>query len=151
MKVAYQTGKGNKHLVPVLIPESVIEPLNTLTNMEVRSLAGVAAANEYVFPSTQGSWNHVSGWHSVHNVCQKVEVKNLSLLTATKNRHRVSTLFSAMEIPEGERTLFYKHMGHSANVNENIYQAPLALMEIVKVGKRLNDIDGNYYFLLFNN
>lgn len=76
--------------------------------MEVRSLAGVAAANEYIFPTTQGSRNHVSDWHSVHNVCEQIEVKNLSLLAA-------------------------KHMGHSANVNNNIYQAPLSLMEIIKV------------------
>jgi len=32
-------------------------------------------------------------------------------------------------------------MGHSAKMNQNVYQAPLALSSVTKVGKRLLDIE----------
>ncbi|PIK43850.1 hypothetical protein BSL78_19292 [Apostichopus japonicus] len=142
LKIAYQTGKGNKHLVPILLPKDTIEPLRMITDQENRALAGVNTANPYVFPCTQDSLYHVSGWYAVHSVCEKLDLQRGDLLTATKNRHRISTIYASMEIPQTERRFFYEHMGHSEQTNKNIYQAPLALMEIVKVGKSLNQIDG---------
>ena len=70
MKITYQTGKGNKHLVPVILPNDTIEPLRKLVSAEVRCTADVAKANPYVFASTSLSMSHVSGWHAVHNVCK---------------------------------------------------------------------------------
>ena len=32
-------------------------------------------------------------------------------------------------------------MGHSEDINANVYQAPLALLEIMTVGKRLMQFD----------
>lgn len=41
-----------------------------------------------------------------------------------------------MDVPEDERTFFfYKHMGHSADINHDIYQAPLAVYEVLKIGR----------------
>ena len=61
--------------------------------------------------------------------------------TATKNRHRVSTLYAMLDLPARERDLFYSHMGHSKDINETVYQTPAALMEVLKVGKHLTNID----------
>jgi hypothetical protein len=57
-------------------------------------------------------------------------------------RHRVSTLYAGTDVPEADRQYFYKHMGHSASINANIYQAPLAESEILKVGRHLITMDG---------
>ena len=47
-----------------------------------------------------------------------------------------------MDVPDEERFFFYAYMGHSEVINKNMYQSPLALMEIIKVGKSLHIIDG---------
>ncbi|CAG2213125.1 unnamed protein product [Mytilus edulis] len=62
-------------------------------------------------------------------------------INATLIRHFTSTEMAAKDIPENERQYFYTHMGHSEEMNKQTYQAPLAVMEIVKVGKHLKDID----------
>ena len=43
-----------------------------------------------------------------------------------KMRHHISTLYAAMNVPEPERSYFYFLMGHSADINTNVYQTPLS-------------------------
>lgn len=100
----------------------------------------------YVFASTQSSESHVSGWNTLDNVCRKIVLKNRALITATKNRHRISTLYASLGLPEKDREYFYNHMGHSKEINENQYQAPAAIMEITKVGKNLMKFDKGIYY-----
>ena len=40
------------------------------------------------------------------------------------------------------RPLFYRHMGHSREINKNIHQTPLAEAEILCVGDKLKNMDG---------
>ena len=72
--------------------------------------------------------------------------------TATKNRHQVSTLYAMLDLPARERDLFYSNMGHSKDINETVHQTPAALMEVLKVGKNLANIDkgniNNIYMLV---
>lgn len=56
-------------------------------------------------------------------------------------RHLTSTSFAALEVPEHDRNLFYKHMGHSAEMNAKVYQCPPGLQEVTVVGKFLGDLD----------
>jgi len=81
---------------------------------------------------------NVGGWHAINRICVAAKVDNPERLTATKMRHRVSTLYAATEVPANDRNIFYKHMGHSADINDNIYQAPLAEAAITKVGIHLS-------------
>ena len=143
LKVTYQGGKGVNHLVPVLIPSDVFEAMRVLSDDSIRQSAGVHPENKYMFPSTQFATTHVNGWQAVHKVCVSAQIQEPEKMTATKMRHRVSTLYAAMDIPENERHLFYKHMGHSEAINQHIYQAPLAEAEVVKVGRCLMTIDGD--------
>jgi integrase len=140
MKVIYQTGKGN-HLVPFLVPRDTIAALDKLCDAETRNVSGISNRNRYLFPSTQGSADHVYGWYAVHKICLEAGVDNPTLMTATKMRHRISTLYAGLEIPEAQRAHFYKHMGHSGNINASIYQAPLAEIEITQVGRVLQMFD----------
>jgi hypothetical protein len=141
MRVTYQTGKGNNHLVPVIIPNDTVCALRKLCDDKIRADVGILETNRYIFPCTQLSMEHVSGWHAVNKICLDANVREPNRLTATKMRHRASTLYAAMDVPECERLHFYKHMGHSSDINANVYQAPLAVMEITKVGVRLQEMD----------
>ena len=149
MKVTYQTGKGNNHLVPVLIPLDTYEAVKKLADPESREQAGVRKENPYLFPSTQDSDCHISGWHAIHSIAKQAGVANIALITATKMRHRISTLYASQDIPESQRHVFYKHMGHSENINKNVYQSPLALMEITHVGKHLSNFDNGNVLLIY--
>ena len=142
LKVVYLTGKGNNHLVPMLIPEDTVKALEYLSDTKIRSEAGVNIENDYLFPSTRNSIDHVSGWHSFHYICNDLVLVDPQNMKATSNRHRVSTIYAALDVPPAERQYFYKHMGHSEQINMDIYQAPLAVMEVTKIGKALLNIDG---------
>ena len=138
------TGKGNNHLVPLIFPEDTIDAIKVLCDPYYRNNAGILASNKYVFPSIMLSENHVSGWHSVRKMTLSIQDKlqSINTLTATTNRHRVSTLFATMDLPKKDREWFFQHMGHSEEINLSIYQAPPAIMELTKVGKHLIDMDG---------
>ena len=125
MKITYQTGKGSNHIVPVLIPQHLIKAMEMLNDQSIRESSGIRTGNPYVFPSIQSD-SHVSGWHAVHRVCSDAQVESPERMTATKMRHRISTLYAALGVSENDRMIFYKHIGHSADVNKNIYQTPLA-------------------------
>ena len=62
-------------------------------------------------------------------------------MTATKMRHRASTYYSLLDVPENERKAFYTHMWHSREINETVYLCPTSVVEITKVGRYLEDLD----------
>lgn len=140
MEVTYQTGKG-VHLVSDFVPQDCWKGLDLLADTETRRRAGIPDTNDYVFANTQQSEYHVTGWSAIRKMCEEAKVDNPSLLTATKQRHRISTIYSALDVPESERQYFYKHMGHSREVNIGTYQYPLPVLAVTKVGRHLHDID----------
>ncbi|XP_060085309.1 uncharacterized protein LOC132564693 [Ylistrum balloti] len=142
-RIAYQSGKNINQMVPILIPNDCLEGLRKLACSEIRKAAGVRADNIFLFPLTQNSAHHVKGWHAVESVCKKADI--LSHINATSMRHRASTIYAALDIPENERRLFYQHMGHSEDINKNVYQCPLAIQEVTKVGKFFENLDKRLY------
>jgi len=138
LKIAYQSGKGSQHLVSLLIPTDCVKAMTILVDSEVRRNAGVNVENPFVFPYTQSSIDHVSGWHATRAVCTAAGVKPI---TATDMRHRVSTYYASLEVPEADRRYFYTHMGHSERINMNIYQCPMAVAAVTKVGRHLSRLD----------
>jgi len=127
------TGKGVNHLVPVIVPTDTVPALQKIADVELRRECGILETNQYLFPSSLSSEGHVSGWHTISRVCERAGVQQ-SEITATKMRHLASTLYAGLDIPEAKRHAFYRHMGHSQSINENIYQAPLAEVEVREVG-----------------
>jgi hypothetical protein len=59
MLITYQGGKGNNHLVPVLIPNDSRQAMRLLSDPHIRQMSGVHCANRYMFPCTQESETHV--------------------------------------------------------------------------------------------
>ena len=61
IKVTFQTGKRDNHLVPVQIPTALVEAIKTLVNPEIRSFCTIHKANNYLFANTQLSETPVTG------------------------------------------------------------------------------------------
>ena len=118
MLLTYIPGKGD-HLVPILFPVDTINALNFLSNLTIRKQSGVNDSNKFLFPSTKYSELHVSGWHSLDRICEKLDLENKSKINATKNRHRVSTLYSLLDLPAEKRAAYFDHMGHTGDMNKN--------------------------------
>ena len=137
--ICFLRGKGGKQ-VPVLIPSDCRDGMEKLCDPETRRASGVDN-NKFLFASTGQSANHVEGWHCIAELCNEAGVADATLLTATKQRHRISTKYAALDLSTADRELFYAHMGHREIVNKNTYQHPLAVKSIVKVGKRLREFD----------
>jgi hypothetical protein len=147
-KVAYQPGKGNSKLVPVIFPDDCLPALRLLADPEIRKDAGVNKYNIYLFPCTNLSDRHVTGSFSIRTIGSKANVTNI---TATKVRHRAATVYASLDVGEQKRDAFFKHMGHSDGINKNVYQCPPALLEVTKVGKFFHQLDtGNCFENRFN-
>lgn len=138
MDVTYITGKGN-HLVSILVPKDTSKALDILANKTSRDRAGIPEENTFLFPNV-GSCRHVGGWDATDTVLKKSKI-DCPLINATNQRGRASTVYASFEVPSSERELFYKHMGHSADVNAGTYQRPLPVLTVTKVGKFLTDLD----------
>ena len=140
-KITFQSGKGVNHLVPVFIPIDTVAAMKLLANEQVRKDAGVLEDNPYIFPSTQSSENHCSGWHSLDNVCSRLPLSNRERINGTANRHRLSTLIAGLGLSEADMSLAYEHFGHSEKINKTIYQAPPAHQQLLSTGKHLSALD----------
>ena len=138
-KVAYLHASKIAKLVPVLIPKDCWKALNVLVDTEVRRVAGVHTHNDFVFPNTKNSMGHVIGWDCVDRMSQEAGLERR--LNATGMRHFIATEYALLDVAPRDRELFYKHMGHSEAINENIYQCPPAVREITHVGKILANVD----------
>nr|XP_022289687.1 uncharacterized protein LOC111101473 isoform X1 [Crassostrea virginica] len=138
-KVAYLHASKIAKLVPVLIPKDCWKALNVLVDTEVRRVAGVHTHNDFVFPNTKNSMGHVIGWDCVDRMSQEAGLEGR--LNATGMRHFIATEYALLDVAPRDRELFYKHMGHSEAINENIYQCPPAVREITHVGKILANVD----------
>ena len=143
VKICYQSGKGTKRLVPLLIPVDCLDSLELITNKVNRNIVGIAIDNPFVFSPTNTSnksyHNHVSGWHILKDVCKPLQLSNADLINATKNRHYISTLYANLNVPNPkDRDLFYDHMGHDPGMNRDNYQCPPAISEATSVWKHLS-------------
>ncbi|KAK3801391.1 hypothetical protein RRG08_059093 [Elysia crispata] len=143
MKLAYQAGKGSRKLVPVLFPKDTLDPISKL--LIERANCNIHPDNIYLFPNTPNSLDHASGYHCLRAVVKEVpNLKKPHLLIADKNfRHQVSTIFASFESPKDQQNSFIRHMGHSEAINRNVYQCPMAIHGITRVGKMLSHIDRN--------
>ena len=146
-KLTYIPGKG-KSLVPLLFPEDLVPGMQKLVSL--RKHVGINPNNRFVFAATRGSTRPVMGNQCIAAVCLAAGVtesgrvtgaNETSRVTATKVRHRASTMYAGLDVPEKDRATFYRHMGHSAQINADNYQCPQAIQEVLIVGKHLANMD----------
>jgi hypothetical protein len=137
--LTYLPGK-NRKLVPILFPSDCIKAIQKLMLLR-SSINGISPDNMFLFPSTRRTLTGVIGTTCIAEVCSYAGVDKIERMTATKIRHRASTVYAMQDVPENERDIFYKHMGHSKATNANIYQNPQGINEILLVGKHLQNMD----------
>ena len=138
MELLYGTGKGN-HLVSCMVPRDCISAMEHLVTPELRQVAGVLETNTFIFPN-MASNQHCGGWDALATVCKKAGIGS-GIVNATNQRARTSTVYACLDVPEQERSLFFSHTGHSAQVNAGTYQRSLGIQAVVKVGSQLLSID----------
>ncbi|XP_062612697.1 uncharacterized protein LOC134274419 [Saccostrea cucullata] len=109
-------------LVPVLIPNDCWKVLNIITNLKVRRSAGVNPNNVFVFPNTKTSMGHVVGGDCVNRMCREAKLEHN--LNVTGMRHFMATEYAALDFAPSDREFFFKQMGDSETINENICQCP---------------------------
>ena len=124
-QLAYLHGKGQK-FVHVIIPLDVVEAVRVL--VRYREKQDIRANNIFVF-ATKHSKSHCSGWHAVRDVC----VKGRVTINATRNRHRLSTIYASLDMTPEHQKVFLDHIGHEAAINRDNYQCPIGLKEVIKV------------------
>ena len=125
LKVMYQTGKGNDHLVPVLVPTDVAPALCLLAQPDNRKAVDVLKDSPFLFPVVHAGSDHCSGYHSVRRVVNLAGIEDGSTLMAAKIRHYSSTHYAALDVPQNQRSYFYLHMGHSQQINERYLPNPV--------------------------
>jgi integrase len=135
-ELVYFAGKG-RLLVPVLVPKNCIPSIRKMVSL--RETMAINPENKYLFPAGRNSKMHVPGNHAIAEVCKLAET--IRPVTATEVRHSISTYYACQDLPAQERSRFYEHMGHSENINKNVYQAPLVTQELTMVGKHLLQYD----------
>jgi hypothetical protein len=118
--------------------------------VSLRSTVAINPVNIYLFPATRNSTWPVMGNQCIAAICVAAGIqapdrvtaaKEGNKVTATKMRHRASTIYAGLDVPEKDRKAFYVHMGHSAEINANVYQMPSSIQEMVVVGKHLQSMD----------
>ena len=63
-------------------------------------------------------------------------------VTATANRHRISTIYASSHMSAANKECFFAHMGHSEDTSKANYQCPAAVQEIRIMGEMLAHMDG---------
>ena len=139
-RITFQEGKGNRQ-VPVFFPPYLVPALVFLCSSDIRRGANVSTKNQYLFPSTKQSENHVNGWHALANCIEKSGLGKK--MNGTMNRHRVISIIGSLDLSEEDQNLAYDHFGHSKDVNKHIYQIPQAERQLATTGRILSLIDQN--------
>lgn len=57
----------------------------------------------------------------------------------------VASLLAKLELSDKERKLIFQHLGHSKEINENVYQAPAGSMQLQTTTQRLLQINSSNY------
>ena len=132
--LAYLSSKGKKKFVPLLIPKDLCQPIQIL--VDHRTHHGIDGDNTFVF-ATRGDANHCYGWAATNEVSTKAGYT----ITATANRHRLSTIYASLEMSAHDRKTYLDHMGHQEGINQNVYQCPLGFKVLRVMGPTLDSID----------
>lgn len=139
----YIGGKGRK-FVPVLVPNDLCPAMELL--IKYRKDFGITDENGFLF-ATRSSMSHCSGWHAVSSVCEKA---GMSIINATSNRHRLSTLYASLDMSPMDRKIFLDHMGHEESISKENYQCPQSVRTILVMGKMLDSACNGECFSYIN-
>jgi integrase len=146
VKLAFSMGKGSR-LVPLFIPSGLEKIMNQLSDTSMRKRAGILPQNEFVF-AYKGSMDPVTGYNELLDICNTIKIANIS---ATKVRHRLATIFWETDgLTDDIINEFCAHLGHSKEINKQIYATPPALKVSRNVLPLIQKIDQVRFFPLIS-
>lgn len=134
--VLFITGKNDK-LLPIFVPSYCASNVSLLASSELRKKFGINLTNNYLFSYTQHSEFQVTGYNELRTVCKGL---GIPIIGATANRHRSSTLIWDLEIDDQKLNAFLQHIGHSKDIDQNIYACPPAVSLLKNVAPVLETI-----------
>jgi integrase len=136
--IAYVMGKGTS-LVSVFFPKSCERAIELLIHPENRKMAGVAEDNQYLFAYTNKSTDNIIGYNEIQIVCQSIGIR---VIAPTSVRHRTSTFFWKKDgLEEDTIDSMMDHMGHSKDIDKNIYCVPPAARALSIVAPIIDELD----------
>ena len=127
-------------LVPIIFTEKVDAGIRLL--LSKRREAGVSVDNTYIFTSGN-SRNRLGGWDTLQSFSKKVNLKKPKLITPTRTRKCLSTIFELLDMSESELTWVTNHFGHTKDIHRNWYKKEDATIELTKTAKVLLAVDSD--------
>ena len=124
--------------MPVFFPKVTHKALEYLVRGEVRDNANVSKENKYIFANTQQRKQYSNGWYCLNQMLTRITKKGA--FNAPKNRHRVASILSRLNLNENEKQLIYDHFGHSAKMNQDVYQTAAGSRQLQTTGKMLLEV-----------
>ena len=150
----YEKSDSEKEVIRVKLIEDglLVTKLLGITELGQSNAEGIHAAitdkcremHRELSRSQAGIAQHIyhRGWYTTKNVLGKAGV-DCSIINATNQHGRISTMNASIEVAEQGRAYLYKHMGHSEQVYVGTYQRPLPVLAMTKVGAVLANIDAS--------
>ena len=87
-----------------MIPKDTVSGIIVMCNPEARRLAGVPLTNPFLFPHTN-STHHCGGSDVLNTVCKQAKIDS-KLISATRQRCRISTQLAKRSVPASDRQYF---------------------------------------------
>ena len=89
-----------------------------------------------MFATKNSELSHCFGWHYVADVCKGAKI--YLPVNATQRRHRLSTIYSSLDMSAKDRKVFLDHMGHGEAIMKN-YLCPPGVNTVLVMGKMLSN------------
>jgi len=129
-------GKRDR-IVPILITSEQKIALDMLVNTQLRSSAGIAQNNPYVFAATMGSLRHIRGNDVLRSFAQECGAQNPLHLKTTALRKHVATLSQVINLKNHEMDQLAAFMGHNIRIHREHYRLPVDVIQTAKVARIL--------------
>lgn len=135
LRLGYVVGKGHKK-VPVIFPEETVNAINIL--LQHRESFITNKSNPYIFARLyKESLLYLRGSDCVREVCEKADLQQGSLLTATQMRKYLATTLQLLDMKESELRWVTDHLGHTVDVHKKWYRLSNRNVELTKVASIL--------------
>ena len=125
------------NIVPVLITDAQKSAIHLLSNAELRSMAGIAENNPYVFAASMGSMGHIRGNDCLRLFAKECGALNPLQLKSTLLRKHVASLSQIINLKDHEMDQLAGFMGHDIRTHREHYRLPLDVVQTAKVSRVL--------------
>lgn len=121
------------NFLPILIRPDVQAAIDLL--LDLRQVAEVDEGNPHVFAAKRGSLNSVRGSQIIRSYREAIAITKPENITATGLRKHAATSTQVLDLTEGDRDNFARHLGHDIRVHRKFYQLNQKAANVIQMGK----------------